>query len=423
MFASYDIIVVGAGHAGCEAAYACALLGSRVLLITQNLNNIAQLSCNPAMGGVAKGQIVREIDALGGYSGVVTDMNTMQFRMLNRSKGCAMWSPRAQVDNVTFGLSWRQALESLENLSLWQDEVCDLIIRNHAVEGVRTLSGISFGAKAVILTNGTFLNGRIHIGEVNFEGGRIGEQSAKGLSEKLKAEGFEIDKLKTGTPMRVEARSIDFSKLQEQRGDDNPAQFSFLYRRKPLVQRSCFLAYTNEKVHDILRTGFEASPMFAGRIQGKGPRYCPSIEDKIERFSDKTRHQLFVEPESNHTNLYYINGFSSSLPLSVQYEALRNIEGFERAVIQKPGYAIEYDYFPPTQLRDTLETKNVERLYFAGQINGTTGYEEAASQGLMAGINAHLRLSAKEPFVLKRSESYIGVLIDDLITKGVDEPY
>ncbi len=423
MFASYDIIVVGAGHAGCEAAYACALLGSRVLLITQNLNNIAQLSCNPAMGGVAKGQIVREIDALGGYSGIVTDKNTMQFRMLNRSKGCAMWSPRAQVDNITFGLCWRQELERLENLSLWQDEVCDLVIKNHAVEGVKTLSGITFGAKAVILTNGTFLNGRIHIGEVNFEGGRIGEQAAKGLSESLKEEGFEIDKLKTGTPMRVEARSIDFSKLQEQKGDDYPAQFSFLYQREPLTQRSCFLAYTNLEVHDILRKGFAASPMFTGRIQGKGPRYCPSIEDKIERFSDKTRHQLFVEPESNHTNLYYINGFSSSLPLSVQYEALRRIEGFERAVIQKPGYAIEYDFFPPTQLRDTLETKNVERLYFAGQINGTTGYEEAASQGLMAGINAHLKLSGKEPFVLKRSESYIGVLIDDLITKGVDEPY
>lgn len=423
MFSFYDIIVVGAGHAGCEAAYASAVMGSRVLLVTQNLNNIAQLSCNPAMGGVAKGQIVREIDALGGYSGIITDMNTMQFRMLNRSKGCAMWSPRAQVDNITFGLSWRRALESLPNLTLWQDEVVDLIIKDHKAEGVRTRCGITFGAKAVILTNGTFLNGRIHIGEVNFEGGRIGEASAKGLSEKLKAEGFAVDKLKTGTPMRVEGRSIDFSQLQEQKGDDDPAQFSFLIERQPLEQRSCFLAYTNPHVHDILRKGFAASPMFAGRIQGKGPRYCPSIEDKIERFSDKDRHQLFIEPESRHTGLYYINGFSSSLPLEVQYEALLNIPGFEHAVIQKPGYAIEYDYFPPTQLKCSLETKLVERLFFAGQINGTTGYEEAASQGLIAGMNAHLLLSDKEPFVLKRSESYIGVLIDDLITKGVDEPY
>lgn len=423
MFSFYDIIVVGAGHAGCEAAYASAVMGSRVLLVTQNLNNIAQLSCNPAMGGVAKGQIVREIDALGGYSGIITDMNTMQFRMLNRSKGCAMWSPRAQVDNITFGLSWRRALESLPNLTLWQDEVVDLIIKDHKAEEVRTRCGITFGAKAVILTNGTFLNGRIHIGEVNFEGGRIGEASAKGLSEKLKAEGFAVDKLKTGTPMRVEGRSIDFSQLQEQKGDDDPAQFSFLIERQPLEQRSCFLAYTNPHVHDILRKGFAASPMFAGRIQGKGPRYCPSIEDKIERFSDKDRHQLFIEPESRHTGLYYINGFSSSLPLEVQYEALLNIPGFEHAVIQKPGYAIEYDYFPPTQLKCSLETKLVERLFFAGQINGTTGYEEAASQGLIAGMNAHLLLSDKEPFVLKRSESYIGVLIDDLITKGVDEPY
>lgn len=423
MFSFYDIIVVGAGHAGCEAAYASAVMGSRVLLVTQNLNNVAQLSCNPAMGGVAKGQIVREIDALGGYSGIITDMNTMQFRMLNRSKGCAMWSPRAQVDNITFGLSWRRALENLPNLTLWQDEVVDLIIKDHKAEGVRTRCGITFGAKAVILTNGTFLNGRIHIGEVNFEGGRIGEASAKGLSEKLKAEGFAVDKLKTGTPMRVEGRSIDFSQLQEQKGDDDPAQFSFLVERQPLEQRSCFLAYTNPHVHDILRKGFAASPMFAGRIQGKGPRYCPSIEDKIERFSDKDRHQLFIEPESRHTGLYYINGFSSSLPLEVQYEALLNIPGFEHAVIQKPGYAIEYDYFPPTQLKCSLETKLVERLFFAGQINGTTGYEEAASQGLIAGMNAHLLLSDKEPFVLKRSESYIGVLIDDLITKGVDEPY
>lgn len=424
MFGNFDIIVVGAGHAGCEAAYVASSLGSKVLLITQNLCNIAQLSCNPAMGGVAKGQIVREIDALGGYSGIVTDMNTLQFRMLNRSKGCAMWSPRAQVDNVTFGITWRQVLENKENLQLWQDEVSDLIITNQKIEGVRTVLGVEFRAKAVVLTNGTFLKGRIHVGEVNFEGGRLGEQSSMYLSDKMKAEGFEIEKLKTGTPMRVEARSINFSKLQEQKGDDDPAQFSFLYKReKSLEQSSCFLAYTNLNVHDILRTGFAASPMFNGRIQGKGPRYCPSIEDKIERFSDKERHQLFVEPESRHTSLYYINGFSSSLPLDVQYEALHNIEGFENAVIQKPGYAIEYDYFPPTQLKNTLETKLIERLYFAGQINGTTGYEEAACQGLMAGINAHLQIKDKESFVLKRSEGYIGVLIDDLITKGVDEPY
>lgn len=424
MFGNFDIIVVGAGHAGCEAAYVASSLGSKVLLITQNLCNIAQLSCNPAMGGVAKGQIVREIDALGGYSGIVTDMNTLQFRMLNRSKGCAMWSPRAQVDNVTFGITWRQVLENKENLQLWQDEVSDLIITNQKIEGVRTVLGVEFRAKAVVLTNGTFLKGRIHVGEVNFEGGRLGEQSSMYLSDKMKAEGFEIEKLKTGTPMRVEARSINFPKLQEQKGDDDPAQFSFLYKReKPLEQSSCFLAYTNLNVHDILRTGFAASPMFNGRIQGKGPRYCPSIEDKIERFSDKERHQLFVEPESRHTSLYYINGFSSSLPLDVQYEALHNIEGFENAVIQKPGYAIEYDYFPPTQLKNTLETKLIERLYFAGQINGTTGYEEAACQGLMAGINAHLQIKDKESFVLKRSEGYIGVLIDDLITKGVDEPY
>lgn len=424
MFADFDVIVVGAGHAGCEATYVASTLGSKVLLITQNLNNIAQLSCNPAMGGVAKGQIVREIDALGGYSGVITDMNTMQFRMLNRSKGCAMWSPRAQVDNITFGLSWRRVLEQKENVRLWQDEVVDLIIRNGEIEGVKTILGLDIRAKAVILTNGTFLSGRIHIGEVNFEGGRIGEQGANYLSEKMRGEGFETDKLKTGTPMRVDGRSIDFSKLQEQKGDENPAQFSFLYQREqPLVQQSCFLAYTNLKVHDILRKGFAFSPMFAGRIQGKGPRYCPSIEDKIERFSDKDRHQLFIEPESRHTSLYYINGFSSSLPLEVQYEALHNIEGFEKAVIQKPGYAIEYDYFPPTQLKDTLETKLVKRLYFAGQINGTTGYEEAASQGLVAGINAHLNIHDQEPFVIGRSEGYIGVLIDDLITKGVDEPY
>ena len=424
MFQKFDIIVVGAGHAGCEAARAAALMGAETLLITQNLNAIAQLSCNPAMGGVAKGQIVREIDALGGLSGIVTDQNTMQFRMLNRSKGPAMWSPRAQVDNVTFGISWRKHLENIAHLQLWQDEVVDLIINNGTIEGVITKIGLKIESKAVILTNGTFLNGKIHIGETNFEGGRIGEEASKGLSEKMKNIGFEIEKLKTGTPMRVIGRSINFSLLQEQKGDDNPEQFSFINSRlEQIEQKSCYLAYTNDEVHDILREGFEKSPMFQGRIQGRGPRYCPSIEDKIERFSDKNKHQLFVEPESRFTNLYYINGFSSSLPLEVQYRALRTIPGFENAIIQKPGYAIEYDYFPPTQLKANLETKLINGLFFAGQINGTTGYEEAGAQGLMAGINAYMKLSEKDPIILKRSESYIGVLIDDLITKGVDEPY
>ena len=424
MFQKFDIIVVGAGHAGCEAARAAALMGAETLLITQNLNAIAQLSCNPAMGGVAKGQIVREIDALGGMSGIVTDQNTMQFRMLNRSKGPAMWSPRAQVDNVTFGISWRKQLESVARLQLWQDEVVDLVINNGMIEGVITKIGLKIEAKAVILTNGTFLNGKIHIGETNFEGGRIGEEASKGLSEKMRDAGFEIEKLKTGTPMRVVGNSINFTLLQEQKGDDNPEQFSFVDSRlESIEQKSCYLAYTNDEVHNILREGFEKSPMFQGRIQGRGPRYCPSIEDKIERFSDKNKHQLFVEPESRFTNLYYINGFSSSLPLDVQYRALRTIPGFENAIIQKPGYAIEYDYFPPTQLNANLETKLIKGLFFAGQINGTTGYEEAGAQGLMAGINAYMKLVEKEPIVLKRSESYIGVLIDDLITKGVDEPY
>ena len=424
MFQRFDIIVVGAGHAGCEAARSSALMGAETLLITQNLNAIAQLSCNPAMGGVAKGQIVREIDALGGMSGIITDQNTMQFRMLNRSKGPAMWSPRAQVDNVSFGISWRQHLETISHLQLWQDEVVDLIINNGAIEGVVTKIGLKIEAKAVILTNGTFLNGKIHIGETNFEGGRIGEEASKGLSEKMREIGFEIEKLKTGTPMRVVGDSINFSVLQEQKGDERPEQFSFINSREgELEQRSCYLAYTNDDVHNILKEGFEKSPMFQGRIQGRGPRYCPSIEDKIERFSDKNKHQLFIEPESRFTNLYYINGFSSSLPLEVQYKALRTIPGFEKAIIQKPGYAIEYDYFPPTQLKASLETKLIQGLFFAGQINGTTGYEEAGAQGLMAGINACMKLFDKESIILKRSESYIGVLIDDLITKGVDEPY
>ena len=424
MFQRFDIIVVGAGHAGCEAARSSALMGAETLLITQNLNAIAQLSCNPAMGGVAKGQIVREIDALGGMSGIITDQNTMQFRMLNRSKGPAMWSPRAQVDNVSFGISWRQHLETIPHLQLWQDEVVDLIINKGAIEGVVTKIGLKIEAKAVILTNGTFLNGKIHIGETNFEGGRIGEEASKGLSEKMREIGFEIEKLKTGTPMRVVGDSINFSVLQEQKGDERPEQFSFINSREgELEQRSCYLAYTNDDVHNILKEGFEKSPMFQGRIQGRGPRYCPSIEDKIERFSDKNKHQLFIEPESRFTNLYYINGFSSSLPLEVQYKALRTIPGFEKAIIQKPGYAIEYDYFPPTQLKASLETKLIRGLFFAGQINGTTGYEEAGAQGLMAGINACMKLFDKESIILKRSESYIGVLIDDLITKGVDEPY
>ena len=424
MFKKYDIIVVGGGHAGCEAAASSANLGASVLLITQNLNNIASLSCNPAMGGVAKGQILREIDALGGYSGIITDQNTLQFRMLNRSKGPAMWSPRAQVDNISFSLSWRKILETIPNLDLWQDEVISIRIENNKIIGVRTRFGLDFDSRSVILTNGTFLNGKIHIGETNLPGGRIGEAESRGLSENLRDYGFEVLSLKTGTPMRVEGKSIDFSKLEEQKGDDNPKQFSFLYKReKELEQRSCFLAYTSLDVHNILREGFESSPMFQGRIKGVGPRYCPSIEDKIERFSSKDKHQLFIEPESNYSNLYYINGFSSSLPLDIQYKALRMIKGFENSIIQKPGYAIEYDYFPPTQLKDTLETKLIENLYFAGQINGTTGYEEAGAQGIIAGINSYLKLYDKSEFVLKRSDAYIGVLIDDLITKGVDEPY
>ncbi|MEI6822331.1 MAG: tRNA uridine-5-carboxymethylaminomethyl(34) synthesis enzyme MnmG [Bacteroidota bacterium] len=423
MFKTYDVIVVGAGHAGCEAAAAAANLGSSVLLITMNLDTIAQMSCNPAVGGVAKGQIVREIDALGGYTGIVTDKTMIQFRMLNRSKGPAMWSPRAQSDKMLFSLEWRHMLENTPNIDFWQDTVMSIEEKEGKVTGVTTGMGLTINAKAVVLTNGTFLNGKIHIGEKNFSGGRIGEKSSVGVTESLIKLGFESERMKTGTPMRVDGRTIDFSKLEEQKGDENPGKFSFLDTPKLTKQRSCFLAYTSLEVHDILRTGFDKSPMFAGRIEGRGPRYCPSIEDKIERFSDKSRHQLFVEPQGWNTVEYYLNGFSSSLPEDIQYKALRSIIGFENAKIFKPGYAIEYDYFPPVQLKYTLETKLIENLYFAGQINGTTGYEEAAAQGLMAGINAHCKINNKPDFVLKRSEAYIGVLIDDLITKGVDEPY
>lgn len=423
IFEPFDIVVVGAGHAGAEAAAAAARLGSKVLLVTQMLDNICQMSCNPAMGGVAKGQIVREIDALGGWSGIVTDRSAIQFRMLNLSKGPAMWSPRAQCDRMLFSANWRQVLESIPGLSLWQDEVVSLTFDGNSVSGVVTRMGHTIPARAVVLTSGTFLNGRIFVGEDSWQGGRVGEAPAVGLSDQLREHGFEVQRLKTGTPVRVDGRSIDFSKLVEQPGDVNPAKFSFSDTAPLTRQRSCYLANTNLRTHDILRTGFSRSPMFTGRIQGRGPRYCPSIEDKIDRFSDKDHHQLFVEPEGWYSQSWYLNGFSSSLPLDVQYAALRSIEGFENARIFKPGYAIEYDYFPPTQLAYTLETKQVENLYFAGQINGTTGYEEAACQGLMAGINAALKLSGKTPFVLSRSQAYIGVLIDDLVTKGVDEPY
>lgn len=422
-FEPFDIVVVGAGHAGAEAAASAAKLGAKVLLVTQMLDNICQMSCNPAMGGVAKGQIVREVDALGGWSGIVTDRSAIQFRMLNRSKGPAMWSPRAQCDRMLFSSTWRRVLENIPGLSLWQDEVVALSFDGKAVSGVLTRMGHTIPARAVILTSGTFLNGKIFIGEESWSGGRVGEAPAVGLSDQLREQGFEVQRLKTGTPVRVDGRTIDFSQLQIQPGDEHPDKFSFSDTKPLTEQKPCYIANTNLQTHDILRTGFSRSPMFSGRIQGRGPRYCPSIEDKIERFSDKDHHQLFVEPEGWTSQSYYLNGFSSSLPIEVQLEALHSIKGFEQARIFKPGYAIEYDYFPPTQLVYTLETKHVENLYFAGQINGTTGYEEAACQGLMAGINAALKLQGRAPFVLGRSQAYIGVLIDDLVTKGVDEPY
>ncbi len=423
MFPDYDIIVVGGGHAGCEAAASSARMGSKVLMITLNLATIAQMSCNPAMGGIAKGQIIREIDALGGYSGIITDHTMIQFRMLNRSKGPAMWSPRAQSDRVLFAAKWKEMLDKIPNLDFWQDSVTELIVKEQKVVGVITKHGLEFYAKSIIITSGTFLNGSIHIGRNTFSGGRLGEAPSSGFTQNLNGFGIESERLKTGTPVRVDGRTIDFSRLIEQPGDENPGKFSFLDTPPLKNQKSCYLAYTDERVHDVLRTGFNDSPMFAGRIQGSGPRYCPSIEDKIDRFSDKNRHQLFVEPEGWNSIEYYINGFSSSLPLEIQYRALQNIPGFEKSKILRPGYAIEYDYFPPTQLNFTLESKIIENLYFAGQVNGTTGYEEAACQGLMAGINAHLKNTKEEPFILKRSEAYIGVLIDDLITKGTKEPY
>ena len=420
----YDVIVVGAGHAGSEAAAAAANMGSKTLLITMNLQNIAQMSCNPAMGGIAKGQIVREIDALGGYSGIVSDTSAIQFKMLNKSKGPAMWSPRVQSDRMRFAEDWRLLLEGTPNLDFYQEMVSGLMVENGKVKGVKTSLGIEIKSKSVVLTNGTFLNGLIHIGDKNFGGGRAGEKAATGITEQLVQLGFESGRMKTGTPPRVDGRSLDYSKMVEQPGDSVPEKFSYLDITKPLEhQRSCHMTYTSLEVHDLLREGFDRSPMFNGRIKSLGPRYCPSIEDKINRFADKDRHQLFVEPEGWNTCEVYVNGFSTSLPEDVQFKALRSVVGFENVKFFRPGYAIEYDYFPPTQLKHTLETKLVDGLFFAGQINGTTGYEEAASQGLMAGINAALNVQERDPFILKRDEAYIGVLVDDLITKGTEEPY
>lgn len=420
----YDIIVVGGGHAGCEAAAAAANMGSQVLLITMDMSKFAQMSCNPAIGGIAKGQIVREIDALGGYSGMITDKSSIQFRMLNRSKGPAMWSPRAQCDRMVYSAEWRKVLEELPNVSFWQDTVIDFVIEDNIIKGVRTKNSVCFSAKAVVLTTGTFLNGLMHIGSVQLEGGRISEPSSTGLTETLFSHGFSVGRMKTGTPVRIDERSIDFSKLEEQKGEESYYRFSYMPgSNKQLKQRSCYITYTNNSVHSKLEEGLQESPMYNGTIQSLGPRYCPSIETKIVTFADKDRHQLFLEPEGESTIEYYLNGFSSSLPLHIQLEALKLVPGLENVKVFRPGYAIEYDYFEPTQLNHTLETKYIKNLYFAGQINGTTGYEEAGAQGFMAGINAHLKIAKKEPFVLGRDEAYIGVLIDDLVTKGVDEPY
>ena len=423
MFQEYDVIVVGAGHAGCEAAAAAANLGSKTLLITMNMQNMAQMSCNPAMGGIAKGQIVREIDALGGYSGIVSDMSMIQFRMLNKSKGPAMWSPRTQNDRMLFSHTWRILLEKTPNLDFYQDSVVGLFKEGNQIGGVKTARGHLIRARSVVLTNGTFLNGIIHIGNRQSKGGRIAESSSYGITEQLVEWGFESSRLKTGTPPRIDGRSLDFSKMQEQKGDEEVTGFSFLDTQKPENQRSCWITYTNSEVHDILRSGFDESPMFQGRIKGIGPRYCPSIEDKINRFAERERHQLFIEPEGFETVEIYLNGFSSSLSEEVQYKALKKIPGLENCKMFRPGYAIEYDYFPPMQLKSSLETKLIENLFFAGQINGTTGYEEAACQGIVAGINAHQKINRQESFILKRNEAYIGVLIDDLINKGTDEPY